>query len=92
VLFADGSPKPAFHAMRFPFVTERANKRKLRAWGKAPVGGKLTIQRRRGHRWRRVESLRVKAGRIFKTRLALRGKQTLRAKVGGEKSPVWSQR
>jgi hypothetical protein len=92
VLFADGSPKPAFDAVRFPFVTERANKRKLRAWGKAPADGKLVIQRRSRGRWQRVDSTRVRAGKVFATRLELHGKQRLRARVGGETSLVWAQR
>ena len=39
IFFADGQPKPAYTAFRFPFVTERIDKRRLRAWGKAPAGG-----------------------------------------------------
>ena len=36
VYFQDGRPKPSLVAFRFPFVTERINKRRLRAWGKVP--------------------------------------------------------
>ena len=46
LLFADGSPKPAFEAWRFLFVTEREG-RQLRAWGRAPSAGSLSIERKR---------------------------------------------
>ena len=48
IFFANGQPKPSYTAFRFPFVTDPIDKRRLRAWGKAPAGGKLVIQRRRG--------------------------------------------
>ena len=47
IFFASGQPKPSYTAFRFPFVTDRIDKRTLRAWGKAPAGGKLVIQRKR---------------------------------------------
>jgi hypothetical protein len=90
VLFADGSPKPSFEGFRFPFVTERRG-RGLRAWGKAPATGRLEIQRRQDG-WRTVKSLDVVAGRVFSARLALRGRQRLRAVVGTEQSLPWNQR
>jgi hypothetical protein len=89
---ADGSPKPAFTAFRFPFVTDRKSKRKLIAWGKAPVAGKLKIQRRAGKGWRKVKSVQVAAGATFKTRIKGKKKQSFRASVAGEKSLVWTQR
>ncbi|HEX5894014.1 MAG TPA: hypothetical protein VFY33_04235, partial [Solirubrobacterales bacterium] len=89
--FLDGSPKPALTAFRFPFVTERINKRMLRAWGKSPEAGKLRIQRQRGKRWKTVKKLNVGKGGVFVTKLRLRGKQKLRAVVGGTTSIVWKQ-
>jgi MYXO-CTERM domain-containing protein len=89
--FLDGSPKPALTAFRFPFVTERINKRTLRAWGKSPEAGKLRIQRQRGKRWATVKKLNVGKGGVFVTKLRLRGKQKLRAVVGGTTSIVWKQ-
>ena len=90
--FVDGRPKPAAPtALRFPFVTERINKRALRAWGKSPEAGKLRIQRKRGKRWATVKKLKVGKGAVFATKLRLRGKQKLRAAVGSSTSIVWKQ-
>jgi hypothetical protein len=90
LLFADGAPKPAFQAFRFPFVTERRGNA-LRAWGKAPATGRLEIQRRR-QGWQTVKSVNVAEGQVFTAKLKLRGRQRLRAVIGGEQSLVWSQR
>jgi hypothetical protein len=91
IFFANGQPKPAATAFRFPFVTERINKRMLRAWGKAPAGGKLVIQRRQGGRWLSVKKLTVGPGAIFTAKLPLRGKQKLRAAVAGNQTLIWKQ-
>ena len=90
LLFADGSAKPSFNAFRFPFVTERRGKRLL-AWGKAPVTGRLEIQHRR-QGWQTVKSFDVAEGQVFSPKLRLRGHQRLRAVVGGEQSLVWRER
>jgi hypothetical protein len=91
VYFNDGRPKPSLTAFRFPFVTERVDRRTLRAWGKAPEAGKLKIQRRQGSRWLTVKSLKVAKGGTFQTTLRLSGKQQLRAVVGATQSLVWKQ-
>jgi hypothetical protein len=90
--FADGRPKPALQAYRFPFVTERRSKGTLRAWGKAPVGGRVSVEARRKGGWRKVAGRRVGANRVFTVPVRLRGKAKLRARVGGETSLVWPQR
>jgi hypothetical protein len=92
IFFANGQPKPSYTAFRFPFVTERIDKRTLRAWGKAPAGGKLVIQRRQRGRWIATKKLKVGQGAVITTKLPLRGKQRLRAKVAGNQSLVWKQR
>jgi hypothetical protein len=92
IFFVDGRPKPAYTAFRFPFVTERINERTLLAWGKAPAGGKLVIQRRQRGRWIAVKHLNVGQGAVFTAQLPLRGKQRLRAAVAGNQSLVWNQR
>ena len=91
VYFNDGRPKPSLTAFRFPFVTERVDRRTLHAWGKAPEAGKLKIQRRQGSRWVTVKSLRVSKGGVFQATLRLSGKQRLRAIVGSSQSLVWRQ-
>jgi hypothetical protein len=92
IFFADGRPKPSYTAFRFPFVTDRKNRRTVRAWGKAPAGGKLVIQRKRGKRWRAVRKLRVRQGQVFLTKLRLGGSSRLRAVVAGNRSLSWTQR
>ncbi len=89
LFFANGQPKPAYTAFRFPFVTERVDKRAVRAWGKAPVGGKLVIERRAGARWVTTKKIKVGQGAVFVTKLRLSGKQRLRARVAGDRSLVW---
>jgi hypothetical protein len=92
IFFADGQAKPAYTAFRFPFVTDRINKKKLLAWGKAPEAGKLKIQRSRKGRWTTVRKLRVGQNAVFTAKLPLRGKQRMRAVVSGNQSLVWNQR
>jgi hypothetical protein len=92
LLFADGAPKPAYTAFRFPFVTERKTKRRIVAWGRPPAAGKLTIQRRTRQGWRKVKSVQVGAGETFKTQIKGKGRLRLRASVAGERSLVWGQR
>jgi hypothetical protein len=92
IFFADGRPKPAYTAFRFPFVTERIDKRRVRAWGKAPEGGKLRIQRQQGAGWVTIKKLQVSQGAVFLTKLRSSGKQRkkpLRATVGASQSVPW---
>lgn len=93
VYFADGRPKPAAAAIRFPFVPDRKRGRKVLLWGKAPAAGKLIVeQRRSGKGARRVARIRVKAGEVFRERVRLGGSRPLRARVGGVASPYWKAR
>lgn len=86
-----GRSKPALRAVRFPFVGDRRNKRKVLAWGIAPERGRVRIQLRRGSRWvTRARTKRVRPGRVFTKRINLRGKAKLRAVVGGERSLAWN--
>ncbi len=91
VYFSNGQPKPSLIAFRFPFVTERINKKKIRAWGKAPVGGTLLIERLKGGQWVTIRQIQVGAGAVFVAKLKLRGKHLLRAEVGGNQSLAWFQ-
>ena len=90
--FGDGDPKPSLTAFRFPFVTERKSDKKVVAWGRAPVSGKLTIEEKAGNSWRKVHGEKVKAGDVFTADLKFKGKAKLRARLGGEDSLVWTQR
>jgi hypothetical protein len=88
---SNGKPKPAARAFRFPFVTERKGKKKVKAWGKAPASGKLRIERKSGKHWRKIDSEKVKSGEVFTAKLSFRGKATLRARVSGQTSLTWPQ-
>lgn len=88
----NGEAKPSATAFRFPFVVQRKSKRTLGIWGQAPSTGKLQVQRKRGKHWRTVTTLKAREGKVFKAKLRLKGKQTLRATLNGEHSLPWTQR
>jgi hypothetical protein len=92
VFFVDGSPKPSFKAVRFPFVTERRSPRHLTAWGKSPLSGALTIERKRHGKWHPLRRLQGTASGVFKTTVRVRGPAKLRARVGGVASLRWRQK
>jgi hypothetical protein len=99
VFFHDGAPKPAYQAFRFPFVSERRGKdskkgkgKRIRAWGKAPTPGTVTIERRRRGGWRTLKKVSAGPNRIFVTSIKLNGAATLRATIDGEASLPWRQR
>lgn len=85
VYLRDGTPKLAMKAARFPFVARRSGGR-LKAWGRAPVRGKVTIERRSGAGWRRVAGARTDGSGVFTRVLKLPPGATLRAKAGSETS------
>lgn len=89
--YLSGKAKPSATAYRFPFVTSRANARALSAWGRAPQTGTVAIQVKRGRTWKTLHHIHVRSGQVFETRLSLRGKATLRAKLNGQTSLTWTQ-
>ena len=89
VYLADGRPKLAQRAFRFPFVTEAAGRRSLRVWGRTPSTGSVRIERRVAGGWRLVRTLRRRAhGTFFATVTVPRGTR-MRARVGDEASLSW---
>ena len=91
IFFSNGQPKPSALAFRFPLVGDRLNHTAVRAWGKAPATGKLSIQGRVHGGWRTLRKVKVGQGSVFTVRLRLRGKLRLRAQVAGIRSLVWKQ-
>lgn len=87
LFFADGTEKLAFQAFRFPFVTERRSRKRVRAWGRSPKAGKVKIQGKKGGKWRTLKRFRVGEDEVFKA--GLRGSKRMRATIGGEKSLPW---
>jgi len=91
IFFYNGREKPAFKSFRFPFVTHRQSKGKVKAWGKAPVGGKLKIQEKSQGEWRTRKRVMVRGGKVFQSTFHLRGRATLRAQVRKTTSIPWPQ-
>jgi hypothetical protein len=89
VYFADGRPKPAQTAFRFPLVAERAGRTALRVWGRSPVAGTLRIERRAGSAWKLVKLVHARRHGTFLVRITAPGRTTLRARVGGQTSLSW---
>lgn len=89
VYLADGQPKPAQRAFRFPFVTEPAGRRSLRAWGRAPVPGPVRIERRTGDGWRLVRTVQGRAHGTFLASVAVPRGTRMRARVGDATSLSW---
>jgi hypothetical protein len=89
VYLADGRPKPAQRAFRFPLVAERTGRASVRVWGRAPVAGSVSIERHLASGWRRVRTVRVRAHGTFLVRIAARGRTSLRARTGDETSLTW---
>lgn len=87
----DGTLKPALQAYQFPFVTERLRGAHIRAWGEAPGPGPVTIEVRRGHRYRHLKTLKAGSNRVFVGNLHLGRKAQLRARQGSQTSLLWRQ-
>ena len=94
VFFNSGRKKRrAFTAFSFPFVANRRSARRVVVWGKSPVTGTLSIERRHRGRWRDLSSLPVTAGApgaVFRTHLRLTGAATLRATIDNRHSLPWT--
>ena len=87
--FIDGAPKPAAQAFRLPLVAERAGRRSLRVWGRAPAAGLVRIERRAGAGWLLVRTVRVRRHGTFLVRITAPRQTELRARVASETSLVW---
>jgi len=87
-----GQVKPAARAFRFPFVVARRASGGLVAWGRSPVAGLVTIERRRRGRWVAVRrGVSVRRHGTFHVPIARRpAPDRLRARAGGERSLVWA--
>jgi hypothetical protein len=88
--YADGSPKPAATAFRFPFVANPLGGGRVQLWGRAPVGGELLVERKRGGRWRVIAGFRVGWHKVFLKTISL-PPSTLRAQIEGQTSLPWTR-
>ncbi|HWF74392.1 MAG TPA: hypothetical protein VG186_13675 [Solirubrobacteraceae bacterium] len=91
LFYLNGKSKPAAQAYRFPFVTQRANSSRVKAWGLAPQTGSLAIEKLSGGQWKLVRRLSVSNRQVFQTTLTIRGRAVLRAQLGSETSLTWTQ-
>jgi hypothetical protein len=89
--FSNGRPKPLAQAFRFPFISERLNRSRIRVWGRAPAGGKLQIEAMRAGRWQPIARMSAGSGQVFTTTIALIGRARLRARIGEQASIIWIQ-
>jgi len=89
--YNNGRAKPIAQAFRFPFVTTRLNRSRVRAWGRAARAGQLRIEALRSRRWMTIRRLAVGPGEVFQMTLRLRGRATLRAQIGSQVSLLWTQ-
>jgi hypothetical protein len=81
-------PKPGFYTFRFPF-TAYTKRGVAQIWGLAPKRGAVTIEVRRGGRWRTLMRLRTRQGRMFFTPKRLDPGTPLRARQGPGTSLAW---
>lgn len=86
----NGKPKPSLAAMRFPFVVMQWGK-KVNAWGIAPVGGTVTVQKKSGRSWRTLFRTHASAGGVFVRSVSKKLHGKFRAKVSGHTSLTWSR-
>jgi hypothetical protein len=85
---AADEPKPGFYTFRFPF-TAYTKRGVAQIWGLAPNRGGVTIQVRRGGRWRTLMRLRTRQGRMFVAAKRLDPGTPLRARQGSDTSLAW---
>jgi hypothetical protein len=81
-----GEPKLALRAFEFPFVADAGPGRNVKAWGRAPVAGKVRIQVRKNGNWRTIARTRAKRHGVFLKTVKVQGKPDLRAVVGSQES------
>jgi hypothetical protein len=86
--YADGTPKPAATAFRFPFIAVRRGPDTVDVWGRAPAGGRLQIERAGGRRV--LGSVPVNADQLFMRTIHVRGRVALQGQLGGLTSLTWT--
>ena len=92
IRFAGGKAKPGvYNAYRLPFFVRHRGGRKVEVWGgirAAGAGRQVTIQSRRGGKWRKLGTARTAKRGYFRKmfRVAGAGKRKYRFKTGGRTS------
>ncbi len=89
IYFRDGRPKLAQRAFAFPFVLDRASRRVVKVWTRAPAAGTVVFERRKGGGWRAVRRVRVRRHQVVLRRLRAGRRTELRARMGRATSLPW---
>jgi hypothetical protein len=89
LFYREGRPKPAYRAFRFPFVAIRGKHGRVLLWGKAPVPGRLVVERRTRRGWAPLARPIAGPSRVFVARVDTGGKFKARARQGHEASLPW---
>jgi hypothetical protein len=87
--YANGLPKLAALAYRFPFAAVSLKHHLTALWGRAPARGVVSVEKLVGSRWRRLVRLHTSSGGIFYTVRRLPKGLELRAVIGRDVSPVY---
>jgi hypothetical protein len=82
--FADGRPKLAWQAFRFPLVAFNSGRR-VYVWGRTPWGrsGRVVIQQKVTRRWRTVAAVRANSYGIFSRKIRITQRGFVRARLAG---------
>jgi hypothetical protein len=82
--FADGRPKLAWQAFRFPVVAFPVGRR-VYVWGRTPWGqpGRVIVQQKTSRRWRTVAAASTNGYGIFSRRLRIARRGFVRARLAG---------
>ncbi|HZU62023.1 MAG TPA: hypothetical protein VE983_13725 [Solirubrobacteraceae bacterium] len=89
--FYSGAAKPSVTAFSFPFITRRLGGTHIQAWGRAPTGGTLRIERQAGGKWEVVTSFAVSRHQVFQTSVKDSHAASFRAQIGSDTSLIWTQ-
>jgi hypothetical protein len=89
VLFADGRPKLAATAFRFPFVATR-KRGQVNYWLRAPANGTLTLEAMVRGNWRQASRRRVRQGAIITGKMAYPRGTLVRGAEGDVHSLAWA--
>lgn len=88
----DGRVKPSARAAEFPVYSFRSGGGRIAVWVRSPQAGRLTIEVRRGPRWRAAATVTVRRDRPRTIRVPGAGVSAVRAIVRSRTSHTWRVR
>jgi len=86
----DGARKPYAEAYRFPVLVTGRTSSRLKVWLRSPRAGRVTVQIRRGGRWRKAKTVTARVSQVRSLSVTRSRTTGVRAVVGGETSRAWS--